>query len=157
MNLIIEYMEKKYKNNNKQIPYINLLSLNCNDVNRQPNQPCGAGVENLMINYKGDIYPCARLYSYSKEEFLLGNVYDNKPLNNYIFKNMNLNKSNPNKCGECKLPGCIRCYAANLEQTGKLDICNFNQCEIVKINQKLNQKMINKFGKREKGENWKNE
>jgi len=34
MNLIIEYMEKKYKNNNKQIPYINLLSLNCNDVNR---------------------------------------------------------------------------------------------------------------------------
>ena len=65
-------------------------------------------------------------YSYSKEEFLLGNVYDNKPLNNYIFKNMNLNKSNPNECGECKLPGCIRCYAANLEQTGKLDICNFN-------------------------------
>lgn len=155
MNLIIDYIEKKYKNNNKQIPYINLLSLNCNDITHQPNQPCGAGINNLMINYKGDIYPCARLYSYSKKDFLLGNIYDNKPLNNSVFKNMNLNKSNPNECGKCRLPGCIRCYAANLEQTGKLDICNFNQCEIIKINQKLNQKMINKFGTREKGENWK--
>ena len=30
-----------------------------------------------------------------------------------------------------------------------------NQIFVIKINQKLNQKMINKFGTREKGENWK--
>ena len=59
-----------------------------------------------------------------------------------------MNKSNPNSCGKCTLPNCVRCYAANLEQTGEIDVCNLNQCEIIKINLELNKKIKEKFGEK---------
>ena len=150
----MEYIDKEYKAKGKKLPYINTLADSVPDeIGFQSNQPCTAGTANLMINHKGEIYPCARLYTGFGERFLLGDIYHDEPLKNYIFASTNMNESNPNSCGKCKKPGCIRCYAANLEQTGKIDVCNLNQCQIVEINYQMKKLFSQRFG-RENGE-WK--
>ena len=154
LRLVMDYIDKEYKQKGKKIPRINTLSDPVPEfISCQPDQPCTAGTSNLMINHKGEIYPCARMYTGFGESFLLGNIYSNDPLKNHIFVSTKMSEANPESCGKCKIPGCIRCYAANLEQTGRVDVCNLNQCEITRINYKMKKEFKQRF----KGENgeWK--
>ena len=67
---------------------------------------CGAGVDSIFINEKGDIYPC-QLFD-ENASFFMGNImiqdFNEKYKNNYqvtIAKLKQANKSNSEKCKDC--------------------------------------------------------
>lgn len=66
---------------------------------KKSNYFCGAGLNSIFINEKGDIYPC-QLFDENKE-YYMGNVF-NSNLKNYENTNYKLNSINRNKLKKCE-------------------------------------------------------
>lgn len=109
-------------------------SLHCQEVDSKYQYGCPAGVACSLINAEGDIYPCSRLYTNFGEQFLLGNIFNEKTIDNKLFSDLDYNQT---KCGQCEINNCIRCYASNLELYGELLKVNPCHCGMSKLNLKV--------------------
>lgn len=147
MRLLIDYIENVYYKKKGKIPFIRPITTNRIGVITDCQSPyaCSAGVTNIMFNSKGEIYPCARLYTNFQDRFKIGDISTGEKFNRNNFLNVDMNKENPETCGKCKVAGCIRCYSANLELNGNIYQCNPYQCRIMQINEKINKEFMERF------------
>lgn len=97
---------------------------------------CGAIDASININSKGDIYPCARLYTNFNDMFKMGDIYSG------ITKKFIFNDDKGTKCEKCKEKECIRCYAANLELCGVDNQTNPYYCKMQSINNEMKDKYL---------------
>jgi uncharacterized protein len=103
------------------------------------NFPCGAGYNYLMIDPKGDIWPCHRFDGAAEDSGLggkmkMGNIYSevfNENLSN-AFRNFDHSKVFKPACKTCPVePICGGfCPAANLSDTGSIYTPHDNYCRL---------------------------
>lgn len=97
---------------------------------------CSAGINELSVNCKGDIYPCFTFIG--KKEFCMGNVYDfnknNKTFNeiqSILIKNT---FDNNEKCKTCWVKGiCSNCIGNSFLINGSINKPISEICEVQKV------------------------
>lgn len=114
------------------------------EIIRKPNVACWAGRTGVAIDFKGDIYPCAR---FKESQDLLGNIYE-------VFKydkEQTVYEVNSNKClvcsSDCSLIGCCAggCPAAQRLHTGSVNLPINNVCDLYKVTKKAAVELFNKM------------
>lgn len=96
---------------------------------------CSAGREFCSIVPNGDIYPCPRIYSKTRE-LKLGNVFegivDNKIRKIFFDVSRKDMHAENNSCGNCENAKCIICMAYNSEKYGDMRKCDPHICLMYK-------------------------
>lgn len=131
LSMIKDLMIKRYGFSK----YPSIKPINTQTNSQIPDRPCSIGFANFIINSEGNVYPCSRMYTSFGDRFKMGNVYDDKPADNSLFKKLDLSKT---KCGSCKLNDCVRCAVANLEKMGSLEECSPAYCKMAKESDRIN-------------------
>lgn len=94
---------------------------------------CPAGVNTLSVSAKGDIYPCFMFTG--NDEFLIGNVLENKTDSSKLFAVSNMlkkiNKWSDPKCGTCWAKSlCFGCLGNDYIVSGS--VVNKPNCDFIK-------------------------
>lgn len=135
--------------NEKQIinftPFTNMVNLIIrqevgvldNQINKYK---CGLGNGYGAINYKGDIYTCQEIVTYTNnnEQFKIGNIYSGMnykkiyELEKNIINNMPIVNNKNNNCQECPLNFCCKknmCQINNYICNNHCLVQSYNQCQ----------------------------
>jgi uncharacterized protein len=98
--------------------------------------PCGSGRGLVLIDTKGNIWPCSRFSSHDPKIWCLGNIYEGFSINNRkpFMEGCPENKFYQN-CDTCIATKICEggCLAENLEVTGDIFQMSPNDCEINQI------------------------
>jgi uncharacterized protein len=138
---LADYYEMLLKKNNNAI--LSLFIDPILAIIKKVNVACWAGRTGVAIDYKGDIWPCAR---FRNEVDLMGNIH--KPfkydVETYAFEQRNYKNL---VCGECSLEGCCAggCPAAQRKLTGSSNIPIPCVCKLYKITHKVATELFNKM------------
>ena len=76
---------------------------------------CGAGTEYIVVDSKGDIFPCS--HHVQRKELKMGNIKDSTPLDQYFLKNRFLREVF-NIRRVKNIPACSRCNWRHLCEAG---------------------------------------
>ncbi|MBQ9014263.1 MAG: radical SAM protein [Bacilli bacterium] len=107
---------------------------------------CQAGESHLVIDPKGDIYPCT--FVSNDKEFNIGNINEgvNKKRRNISISNHIEN--NENKCDQCEISVVchgMKCAFLNVKCSGFLNVPNNIMCELEKSLYEMNRRIIVKM------------
>ncbi len=125
---LLEYY-KSFPNETKLMSQLKYMKKE--NINYSKN--CNAGHTTILIDHRGNVYPCAWLRE------ILGNIKNNT-LYNIWFNNekfnhvLNEGKIGYSKCLECKYyPVCKKCPGYAYSETGKYDECPSEWCRHMRI------------------------
>lgn len=142
----ISKMEKDYYKENGKFLF------NWFDNYSEGKKMCAAGKTMIIVDLKGDVYPChGALYSENKEDFKFGNIYEFEKVKNSM-ENHKKNglKDLPKKCGNCPATNCQVCNITRYNHSTK---CGYferyedrfsqkNQCKMFEIAGLVNRALL---------------
>lgn len=114
----------------KKQPLCNMLDMNPADVLYEIDEQyrfCGAGCYKHCYDLTGKWYPCQGLSPLAVGE--AGKIFERES-----FRDFHFSDESPDSCGKCKwLMLCSTCYAANYKETGNVERCSKEMCEINRL------------------------
>lgn len=121
LQMIFEHETKTLGTVSAYTPIDKLLP--CGGNYRHPEKTCGAGTNYLSFTGNGDIYPCHNFYfsqNQIKQDMLVGNVFDDIPLDEKILKPFQEFTQEKLGCAQCPNTACYRCIADNMVFCGDI-------------------------------------